>query len=98
MKNKVGVMGSAEEPSTAPCKKAMALGKVIAGRELILLTGATTGLVYEVGNAAREAGAFHIGNSPASYERAHVERYGLPTDAFDAIIHTRSGFKHQNCQ
>jgi uncharacterized protein (TIGR00725 family) len=96
MKIKVGVMGSAEEPSTTLRKKAMALGKVIAGRELILLTGATTGLVYEFGKAAQDAGAFHIGISPASYEREHVERFGLPTDACDAIIHTGFGLKGRN--
>ena len=96
MKIKVGVMGSAEEPSAPLREKAMALGKVIAGREVILLTGATTGLVYEVGNAAREAGTFHIGISPASREREHVERYGLPTDACDAIIYTGFGLKGRN--
>jgi uncharacterized protein (TIGR00725 family) len=96
MKIKVGVMGSAEEPSATLREKAMELGKVIAGREVILLTGATTGLVYEVGKAARHAGAFHIGISPASHEREHVERYGLPTDACDAIIHTGFGLKGRN--
>ena len=96
MKIKVGVMGSAEEPSATLREKAMALGRVLAGREVILLTGATTGLVYEVGKAARNAGAFHIGISPASHEREHVERYGFPTDACDAIIHTGFGLKGRN--
>lgn len=96
MKIKVGVMGSAEETSATLREKAMALGRVIAGREVILLTGATTGLVYQVGKAARDAGAFHIGISPAGDEREHVERYGLPTDACDAIIHTGFGMKGRN--
>lgn len=96
MKIKVGVMGSAEEASAALREKAMRLGRVIAGHEVILLTGATTGLVYEVGKAARDAGAFHIGISPAHDEREHVERYGLPTDACDTIIHTGFGLKGRN--
>jgi uncharacterized protein (TIGR00725 family) len=96
MKIKVGVMGSAEEPSATLREKAIALGRVIAGREVILLTGATTGLVYEVGKAARDAGAFHIGISPAGDEREHVERYGFPADACDAIIHTGFGLKGRN--
>ena len=96
MKIKVGVMGSAEEASATLREKAMALGRVIAGREVILLTGATTGLVYEVGKAAHDAGAFHIGISPAGDEQEHVERYGFPTDACNAIIHTGFGLKGRN--
>lgn len=96
MKIKVGVMGSAEEASQTLREKAIGLGRVIASCEVILLTGATTGMVYEVGKAARDAGAFHIGISPASNEREHVERYGFPTDACDAIIHTGFGLKGRN--
>lgn len=90
-------MGSAEEaPSATLRDKASALGKVIAARSVILLTGATTGLVYAVGKAAREGGAMHVGVSPASDEREHVERYGLPTDACDAIVYTGFGLKGRN--
>ena len=97
MKIKVGVMGSAEEvPSSVLGEKARALGQTIASREVILLTGATTGLVYATGKAAHDAGAMHIGISPASDEREHVERYGLPTDACAAIIYTGFGLKGRN--
>lgn len=97
MKTKVGVMGSAEEaPSAALRNKASALGRVIAARSVILLTGATTGLVYAVGKAARDGGAMHVGVSPASDEREHVERYGLPTDACEAIVYTGFGLKGRN--
>jgi len=97
MKIKVGVMGSAEEaPSGILRAKAIALGTVIAARDMILLTGATTGLVYATGKAAHGAGAMHIGVSPAGDEREHVERYGLPTDACDAIIYTGFGLKGRN--
>ena len=61
MKLKVGVMGSAEE-APALGEKAQALGKAIASRHVILLTGATTGLVYAAGKAAHDAGALHIGS------------------------------------
>jgi uncharacterized protein (TIGR00725 family) len=97
MKIKVGVMGSAEEASaTAFREKAIALGGAIAARDVILLTGATTGLVYECGKAAHDAGAFHIGISPAGDEREHVERFQLPVDACDAIIYTGFGLKGRN--
>jgi uncharacterized protein (TIGR00725 family) len=95
MKRKVGVMGSAEK-ATALSEKATALGKAIASRNLILLTGATTGLVYATGKAAHGAGALHIGISPAHNEREHVEMYALPTDACDAIIYTGFGLKGRN--
>ncbi len=97
MKIKVGVMGSAEEASSAGLSdKAIALGKVIAACDVILLTGATTGLVHATGKTAHDAGVLHIGVSPASDEREHVERYGLPTDACDAIIYTGFGLKGRN--
>lgn len=97
MKIKVGVMGSAEETSATTLReKATSLGKAIAGRDVILLTGATTGLVYAAGKAAHDAGAMHIGVSPGHDEKEHRERYGLPTDACNAIIYTGFGLKGRN--
>src|SRR6266404_7963658 len=97
MKIKIGVMGSAEEHSPAELREqAVALGRSIAVRDAILLTGATTGLVYAAGKAAHDAGALHVGISPAHDEHEHVERYGLPTDACDAIIYTGFGLKGRN--
>ncbi|HMG75428.1 MAG TPA: hypothetical protein VK582_18160 [Pyrinomonadaceae bacterium] len=97
MKIKIGVMGSAEaETATALPEKATALGKAIASRDVILLTGATTGVVYETGKAASDAGVLHIGISPAGDEREHVERYQLPLDACAAIIYTGFGLKGRN--
>src|SRR5437764_1530494 len=95
MKIKIGVMGSAEETPTVR-EKAVALGKAVAARDAIILTGATTGLIYATGKAARAAGATHIGISPAHDAAEHVEHYGLPTDACDAIIYTGFGLKGRN--
>ena len=63
---------------------------------MVLLTGATTGLLHLVAQSAQEAGAFHIGISPGSSEDEHVEKYDLPTDACDAIIYTGFGLKGRN--
>lgn len=95
MKIKIGVMGSAEEMPDV-CEKAEALGRAIAARDAILLTGATTGLVYVTGKAARDAGATHVGISPAHNAEEHVERYALPLDACDAVIYTGFGLKGRN--
>ncbi|HEX8071610.1 MAG TPA: hypothetical protein VF546_16770 [Pyrinomonadaceae bacterium] len=98
---KIGVMGSAGDtlPAAAAAAlraKAEALGRVIAARGCVVLTGATTGTPEAVGRAARAAGALHVGVSPAENEREHVERYKLPTDACDLVIYTGFGLKGRN--
>jgi uncharacterized protein (TIGR00725 family) len=77
-------------------EKAESLARAIARSNCLLLTGATTGLTHAVGMSARDSGAFHIGISPASNEREHVEYYKLPLDACDAIIYTGFGLKGRN--
>ena len=94
-------MGSAGEISPATEKallaeKGAALGRAIASRNLILLTGATTGLVYVVGKTAHDAGVFHLGVSPASAAAEHVDHYKLPLDACDLIVYTGFGLKGRN--
>jgi uncharacterized protein (TIGR00725 family) len=101
MKIKVGVMGSANDTlpegvSDVVREKAETLGRALAARDVLLLTGATTGLTYITARSARLAGGFHIGISPASSEREHVERYKLPLDSCDAIIYTGFGLKGRN--
>jgi uncharacterized protein (TIGR00725 family) len=100
MKIKVGVMGSAGDASPdtkgALVEKAPALARAIASRPLLLLTGATTGIVYVVGKAAHDAGVFHLGISPAQNIQEHVEKYKLPLDACDLIVYTGFGLKGRN--
>jgi uncharacterized protein (TIGR00725 family) len=96
MKIKIGVMGSAANAASPEiAKTAHKLGKAIAARDAILLTGATTGVIHLVGKTARDAGAFHLGVSPGESEREHVELFGLPTDA-DAIVYAGFGLKGRN--
>ena len=97
----VGVMGSAGDaaPSSgkeALARKAVALAQAVAARELQLLTGATTGIVYLVGKTAHDAGVCHVGISPACDSREHVEKYKLPLDACDVIVYTGFGLKGRN--
>ena len=97
----IGVMGSAGDSPSATNKgalaeKADALALAIAKRKLVLLTGATTGIVYVVGKSAHDAGAFHVGISPASNQREHSETFKLPTDACDLIIYSGFGLKGRN--
>jgi hypothetical protein len=101
MKIKIGVMGSAGETAGASkndvlAEKANALARALAGQDQLLLTGATTGLVYAVGKAAHDAGIFHVGISPAANSREHIETYKLPLDACDVIVYTGFGLKGRN--
>lgn len=101
MRIKVGVMGSAGDtlPGGAAEElraKAGELGRVLAGRGCVVLTGATTGLPALVGGAAHGAGALHVGISPAADEREHVERFGLPVEGTDVLVYTGFGLKGRN--
>ena len=101
MRIKVGVMGSASEAGspetrTTLVEKAESLGATIAKKDLVLFTGATTGVIYVVGKAAKDAGAFHIGISPASNQQEHVSTFKLPLDACDSIVYTGFGLKGRN--
>jgi hypothetical protein len=97
----VGVMGSAGDASPASGKEALVekanlLAQAIAARDVLLLTGATTGIVYVIGKTAHDAGIFHLGISPAANAREHREAYKLPLDACDAIVYTGFGLKGRN--
>lgn len=93
-------MGSATEIQSgdkeAPTRRAEELGRVIAKRDLVLMTGATTGVVYVVGKAAHDAGGLHLGISPAHNGQEHTDQYKLPSDACNVIIYTGFGLKGRN--
>jgi len=101
MRMKVGIMGSAgdalpEGVAEELRAKAEGLGRAVAARGCVALTGGTTGLPHLVGAAARAAGALHVGVSPAADEREHVEHYGLPVAGTDVLIYTGFGLKGRN--
>ncbi len=93
-------MGSAGDIATSDrdtlLDKGEALAKSIAQRNLVLLSGATTGIVYVVGKAAHDAGVLHVGISPAHHSEEHTEKYKLPLDACDVIVYTGFGLKGRN--
>lgn len=95
----VGVMGSAG-PGSASDPRIVALaeklGEVVAARNLVLITGATTGLPDLVSRSARKSGGFTIGISPAANQNEHTSVYGLPADASDVVIYTGFGLKGRN--
>lgn len=97
-KIKICVSGAAETGDCAKdaLEKSKAIGREIVRQAAVLVTGATTGAPYWAAIGAKEAGGISIGLSPASTEREHVERYGLPTDYFDIIIYTGFDYSGRN--
>jgi uncharacterized protein (TIGR00725 family) len=98
MKIKVGVMGSAGGELSGGELLALAesLGRAVAARGCVLLTGGTTGLPHAAGRAAHEADGMHVGISPASDAREHTERYRLPLEGTDVLVYTGFGLKGRN--
>lgn len=92
MRLTVGVMGSASgEFSSAARERAYVVGRAIAERGFILITGACPGLPYECARGAREQGGLSVGISPALSLDEHVHKYLSPADVFDVLIYTGSG-------
>lgn len=94
LKYKICVSGAAETGHCAPdaLEKAEELGREIARRGMVLVTGATTGAPYWAAKGAKEAGGMVIGLSPAVSELSHIKTYKLPLDYHDMIIYT--GFEY----
>ncbi len=91
---RICVSGAAETTHLPPetLDVALELGREIARQGAILATGATTGFPLWVAKGTKEEGGFSLGLSPASTEKEHVERYGLPLDYLDVIIYTGQGY------
>lgn len=94
LKYKICVSGAAQ---TGHCgsdalEQAEVLGKEIARRGLVLVTGATTGIPYWTAKGAKSEGGIVIGLSPAASKTAHIKTYRLPVDYHDLIIYT--GFEY----
>jgi uncharacterized protein (TIGR00725 family) len=98
LKYKICISGAAETDHCTPqtIEKTLELGRLIAERGLILVTGATTGTPYWAAKGAKEAGGIVIGLSPAVSKIAHIKTYHLPTDYHDLIIYTGFDYSGRN--
>ena len=98
LKYKICISGAAETDHCSPqtLEKTMELGRLIAERGLILVTGATTGTPYWAAKGAKEAGGIVIGLSPAVSKIAHIKTYHLPVDYHDLIIYTGFDYSGRN--
>jgi uncharacterized protein (TIGR00725 family) len=98
LKYKICISGSAETEYCPPgtIEKAIEIGRLIAERGIVLVTGATTGIPYWSAKGAKEAGGMVIGLSPAASKAAHVKSYRLPIDYHDLIIYTGFDYSGRN--
>jgi uncharacterized protein (TIGR00725 family) len=98
LKYKICVSGSATTDVATPgtLEKTEEIGRMIAERGMVLITGATTGIPYWAAKGAKEAGGIVIGLSPAASKLAHVKSYHLPTDYHDLIVYTGFDYSGRN--
>ncbi|MFH1444362.1 MAG: hypothetical protein ABIG34_03155 [Candidatus Peregrinibacteria bacterium] len=97
-KLKIGVMGSASGPQISdPHAREMAkkLGEEIGKRNYIFINGACPGLPHDALLAAKAAGSFTVGISPAFSEYEHVHEYHSPLDN-EMMIYTGQGFMERD--
>jgi uncharacterized protein (TIGR00725 family) len=95
---KIAVSGAAEISHC--CKNIVEIskevGREIAKRNCILITGATTGAPYFAALGYKEVGGLSIGFSPAASEAAHIKTYRLPIEPFDVIVYTGFDYSGRN--
>ena len=88
----IGIMGSAGGLIPESTKQKMRLlGRCIAQRGYVLITGASPGIPHETVLGAFENGGIVVGISPALNLEEHVTKYTSPTRGYRAIVFTGSG-------
>jgi len=92
LKTKVGVMGSAGgEMLREALDKCYLLGRALAEKDCVVVTGGCPGLPFAATRGAKDAGGFTVGISPGINLIEHVEMYKSPTEYLDILIFTGSG-------
>jgi uncharacterized protein (TIGR00725 family) len=88
----IGVMGSAGGVlSSAELALAARLGRRIAERDCLIVTGACPGLPHAAVLGAHDAGGSSLGVSPARSREEHVSVFESPLEPYSAIVFTGSG-------
>lgn len=86
---KIAISGAASgTPSEEGKEFAHQVGREIAARGGIVITGATTGIPLEAAKGAKSMHGTVIGFSPANSWKEHVNTYKLPTQYHDYIFFT----------
>lgn len=98
LKYKICVSGAAETGHCAPNAMEITekLGREIAKRGMITVTGATTGAPFWAAKGAKQENGIVIGISPAASEYDHINHFNLPVDYHDLIIYTGFNYSGRN--
>lgn len=99
IRTKIGVMGSASGPTITNARSiqlSRELGQAVAKAGCILVNGACPGLPDHAAEAAKKAGGFVIGVSPAFSRREHLETYRSPLGWYDVILYTGLGLMERD--
>lgn len=89
---KVGVMGGAADVASPDhLARAHALGRAVAVRGCVLITGACPGLPLAAACGAKQAGGLVVGISPGTNLDEHLGTYASPTAFHDVLVYTGSG-------
>jgi len=92
VKIQIGVMGSAGGDLTlGELELAKRVGRRIAERGCVIVTGACPGLPHSAVLGAHETGGASLGVSPARSREEHVSVFESPLDPYSAIVFTGSG-------
>ena len=92
MRIQIGVMGSAGGVLTEPqLALARRLGRRIAEKDCVIVTGACPGLPHAAVLGATDAGGVSLGVSPARSREEHVTVFESPLEPYTAIVFTGSG-------
>jgi uncharacterized protein (TIGR00725 family) len=92
LKITVGVMGSAGgRLSEAAVRMATEMGRVVATRGCVLVTGACPGLPHYAVKGAKAVGGIVVGISPALNFEEHCIKYHSPYAGYDVLVYTGSG-------
>jgi len=94
----IAVSGAAQISHCCPkiIELSKKVGKFLAKKKCVLVTGATTGVPYYAALGCKEVGGFNIGFSPAVSEAAHLKTYRLPLEPFDVMIYTGADYVGRN--
>jgi hypothetical protein len=92
MRLTIGVMGQSSGPfPEGAWERMVELGRAVAQRGCVLITGAAPGLPHAAVHGAKAAGGFVVGISPALSLEEHINRYESPFDGYDVLVYTGSG-------
>jgi hypothetical protein len=93
---KIAVCGSGRVDNKKILEKSFEIGKEIARKNAVLVTGAGIGYPLEAAKGAFLNKGEVIGISPAHNEEEHVKKYGFTTEFFTKIVFTGAGIPRRN--